>query len=72
MRPTLIPAEVSTSRLARNVLALTAGMYPFSTPTEPVRMAMAEIGLPEPQQRFTDDLREGLVTWLVDAAVRSA
>ena len=57
---------------AEGALTLTAGMYPFSTPTEPVRLAMAEIGLPDPQHRFTDGLREGLVTWLVGAAVRSA
>lgn len=52
-------------------LTLTAGMYPFSVPTDPVRAAMAEIGLPDPDQRFRDGLRTGLITWLVGAASQS-
>jgi AcrR family transcriptional regulator len=57
------------ARFAEGVLALTAGMFPFSIPTEPVRLAMAEIGMPDPAQRFTDGLREGMATWLVGGAV---
>ena len=56
---------------AENVFVLTAGMYPFSEPTEPVRAVMVEMCMPDPHQGFTDGLREGLVTWLVGAAVRS-
>jgi hypothetical protein len=46
-------------------------MYPFSTPTEAVRLVMAEIGMPDPRQRFNECLWEGLVTWLVGASVRA-
>jgi len=53
---------------AEAALTLTAGMYPFSMPTAPVRAAMAELGLPEPEQRFADGLRAGLLTWLIGAA----
>jgi AcrR family transcriptional regulator len=56
---------------AEGTLTLAAGMYPFSIPTEPVALAMAEIGMPDPQQRFVDGLREGLLTWLIGAAVRA-
>jgi hypothetical protein len=52
-------------------LALTAGMYPFSTPTGPVRAAMAELGLPEAEQRFAEGLRAGLANWLIGAAAQS-
>jgi AcrR family transcriptional regulator len=56
---------------AEGVLTLTAGMYPFSVPTEPVRAAMAEMGFPEPHQRFSDGLRTGLVTWLIGGAAQT-
>ena len=56
---------------AEGALMLTAGMYPFSVPTDPVRSAMAEMGLPDPQQRFVEGLRAGLTTWLVGAAAQS-
>jgi AcrR family transcriptional regulator len=56
---------------AEIVLALTAGLYPFSEPTEPVRAAMVQMCMADPRQRFTDGLRDGLVTWLIGAAVRS-
>jgi AcrR family transcriptional regulator len=60
-----------TDFFAEGALTLTAGMYPFSVPTDAVRSAMAEMGYPDPQQRFTDGLRAGLVTWLIGAAARS-
>jgi AcrR family transcriptional regulator len=60
-----------TAFFAEAALALTAGMYPFSTPTEPVRAAMAELGLPEPEQRFAEGLRAGLANWLIGAAAQS-
>jgi AcrR family transcriptional regulator len=56
---------------AEAALTLTAGMYPFSVPTEPVRIAMAEMGFPEPRDRFSDGLRTGLVTWLIGAAAQT-
>jgi AcrR family transcriptional regulator len=56
---------------AEGVFVLTAGMYPFSAPTESVRAAMVEMGMEDPRDRFTAGLREGLVTWLVGAAVRA-
>jgi AcrR family transcriptional regulator len=56
---------------AEGALTLTAGMYPFSVPTEPVRVAMARMGLPEPGERFRDGLRTGLVTWLVGGAAQT-
>jgi AcrR family transcriptional regulator len=56
---------------AEGALTLAAGMYPFSIPTEQVALAMAEIGMPDPQCRFEEGLREGLVTWLIGAAVRA-
>jgi AcrR family transcriptional regulator len=63
--------EEHAALFAEGALTLAAGMYPFSIPTEPVRDAMAELGMPDPQRRFVEGLREGLVTWLVGAAVRS-
>ena len=46
-------------------------MYPFSVPTEPVRAAIAELGFPDPGERFGDGLRIGLVTWLIGAAAQT-
>ena len=66
--PRLAPDGVAL--FAEGALMLAAGMYPFSIPTEPVRQAMTEMGMSDPRQRFTDGLREGLVSWLVGAAVR--
>jgi AcrR family transcriptional regulator len=60
-----------TDSFAEGALTLTAGMYPFSVPTDPVRVAMAEMGYPNPQERFSEGLRAGLVTWLIGAAARS-
>jgi AcrR family transcriptional regulator len=56
---------------AEGALTLAAGMYPFSNPTAPVAQAMADIGMPDPRQRFADGLREGLVSWLIGTAVRA-
>lgn len=64
--------DEAAAQFAEGALGLTAGMYPFSIPTESVRLAMAEIGMPDPRQRFTEGLREGLVTWLIGAAARAA
>jgi AcrR family transcriptional regulator len=65
-----LPREF-TEFFAEGALTLTAGMYPFSVPTEPVRVAMAEMGFPEPRQRFSDGLRAGLVTWLIGAVAQA-
>jgi AcrR family transcriptional regulator len=65
-----LPGEF-TEFFAEAALMLTAGMYPFSVPTEPVRVAMAEMGFPEPRERFSDGLRTGLVTWLIGAAAQT-
>src|SRR5258705_9905083 len=65
-----LPREF-TEFFADGALTLTAGMYPFSVPTEPVRIAIAEMGFPEPHQRFSDGLRAGLVTWLIGAAAQA-
>src|SRR5258705_11787506 len=65
-----LPGEF-TEFFAEAALMLTAGMYPFSVPTEPVRAAMAEMGFPEPRERFSDGLRAGLVTWLIGAAAQT-
>ena len=62
-----LPPEF-TAFFAEGALTLTAGAYPFSVPTEPVRAAIAEIGLPDPGQRFGDGLRLGLETWLIGAS----
>jgi AcrR family transcriptional regulator len=56
---------------AEGALTLLAGMYPFSEPTEPVRAAITELGIPDPQARFGDGLRIGLVTWLIGAAAQT-
>lgn len=58
----------SAGLFAEAALALTAGMYPFSVPTEPVRQAMAEMGMPDPRERFVEGLRAGLTRWLIGAA----
>jgi AcrR family transcriptional regulator len=65
-----LPGEF-TEFFAEGALTLTAGMYPFSVPTEPVRIAMAEMGFTEPSERFSDGLRAGLVTWLIGAAAQT-
>ena len=44
---------------------------PFSVPTEPVRIAMAELGFADPHEHFIPGLRDGLVTRLVSVAARS-
>jgi AcrR family transcriptional regulator len=63
--------EEFTAFFAEASLMLTAGAYPFSVPTEPVRAAIAEIGLLDPGQRFRDGLRVGLQTWLIGAAAQT-
>ncbi|WP_263991884.1 hypothetical protein [Mycolicibacterium moriokaense] len=40
-------------------------------PTEPVRAAIAAIGMPDPGQRFADGLHVGLRTWLIGAAAQT-
>jgi AcrR family transcriptional regulator len=65
-----LPPEF-TAFFAEAALTLTAGMYPFSVPTEPVRVAMAEIGFPDPGEQFGEGLRTGLVTWLIGAAAQT-
>jgi AcrR family transcriptional regulator len=65
-----LPSEF-TEFFADGALTLTAGMYPFSVPTEPVRAVIAELGFPEPRERFSDGLRAGLVTWLIGAAAQT-
>ena len=56
---------------AEGALTLTAGMYPFSVPTDAVRSAMADMGYPDPHERFVGGLRSGLATWLIGAAAQS-
>jgi AcrR family transcriptional regulator len=56
---------------AEGALTLTAGMYPFSVPTDAVRSAIAEMGYPDPHERFVEGLRAGLATWLIGAAAQS-
>jgi AcrR family transcriptional regulator len=65
-----LPREF-TEFFAQAALTLAAGMYPFSVPTEPVRAAIAELGFPDPGERFGDGLRIGLVTWLIGAAAQT-
>jgi hypothetical protein len=65
-----LPREF-TEFFADGALTLTAGMYPFSVPTEPVRAVIAELGFAEPRERFSDGLRTGLVTWLIGAAAQT-
>jgi AcrR family transcriptional regulator len=65
-----LPREF-TETFAGVALALVAGMYPFSIPTEPVRAAIAELGFPDPGEQFGDGLRAGLVTWLIGAAAQT-
>jgi AcrR family transcriptional regulator len=65
-----LPREF-TEFFAEAALTVTAGSYPFSVPTEPVRAAIAEIGLPDPTHRFAQSLRLGLTTWLIGAAAQT-
>jgi AcrR family transcriptional regulator len=65
-----LPREF-TEFFAQGALTLAAGMYPFSVPTEPVRAAIAELGLPDPAERFSNGLRVGLVTWLIGASAQT-
>ncbi len=65
-----LPSEL-VGFFAEGTVVLTAGLYPFSVPTEPVRAAMAEMGFADPQQRFPDGLRAGLTTWLIGIAAQS-
>jgi AcrR family transcriptional regulator len=64
-------AQGFSDTFGEGVLMLTAGMYPFSVPTDPVRSAMADLGFPDPEQRFVDGMRMGLITWLIGAAAQS-
>lgn len=63
-------AEEFVAFFGEAVLTLAAGMYPFSVPTDPVRVAMAELGFPDPEARFVDGMRTGLATWLIGAAAQ--
>jgi Tetracyclin repressor-like, C-terminal domain len=65
-----LPPEF-TAFFAEGALTLTAGMYPFSVPTEAVRVAMEEMGFPDPAERFSEGLRAGLVTWLIGATAQT-
>jgi AcrR family transcriptional regulator len=65
-----LPVEF-TEFFAEGALTLAAGMYPFSVPTEPVQAAIAQLGFPDPGERFCDGLRIGLVTWLIGAAAQT-
>jgi AcrR family transcriptional regulator len=65
-----LPAEF-TAFFAEGAMLLVAGGYPFSVPTEPVRVAIAAIGMPDPGERFADGLRAGLQTWLIGAAAQA-
>jgi hypothetical protein len=65
-----LPREF-TEFFAEAAPTLVAGMYPSSVPTEPVRAAIAELGLPDPGERFREGLRIGLVTWLIGAAAQT-
>ncbi len=65
-----LPAEFALF-FAEGALTLTAGMYPFSVPTDAVRAAIAEIGMPDPAERFHESLRTGLATWLIGGAVQA-
>ena len=56
--------------IGEGILTLAAGMYPFSVPTEPVRLAMEELNFPDPQCRFRDGLQTGLTTWLIGASAQ--
>jgi hypothetical protein len=71
--PRWLPPNWSSkpSAVAEAAPTLVAGMYPFSVPTEPVRAAIAELGLPDPGERFREGLRIGLVTWLIGAAAQT-
>lgn len=60
-----------TEFFAEGALTLAAGMYPFSVPTEPVRAAIAELGFPDPGDRFDDGMCIGLVTGLIGAAAQT-
>jgi AcrR family transcriptional regulator len=64
-----LPQE-STDLFAEGALMLTAGMFPFSIPTDAVRGAMAAMDLPDPHDRFVDGMRAGLSLWLIGAAAR--
>jgi AcrR family transcriptional regulator len=66
-----LPGE-SSEFFAEGALTLMAGMYPFSTPTDPVRAAIAELGFPDPVKRLDASLRTGLITWLIGAAAQTA
>jgi AcrR family transcriptional regulator len=65
-----LPREF-TEFFAEAALTVTAGSYPFSVPTEPVRAAIATIGLAEPAERFAQGLRLSLTTWLIGAAAQT-
>jgi len=66
-----IDAE-SAAFVGEAIMGFTAGTYPFSTPSDPVRLAITELGLPDPRQRFTDSLRTGVTLWLIGASVAGA
>ena len=64
-------AEDFLGFVGEGILSLVAGTYPFSVPTESVRQAVQELGLPDPGCRFAEGLHAGLRTWLIGAAAQS-
>nr|WP_062341280.1 TetR family transcriptional regulator [Herbidospora sakaeratensis] len=54
------------------VFVVTAGLWPYATPSETVARVSAEMGVPPAAEMFAAGLREGLVNQLVGLSARAA
>lgn len=64
--------DAAATHFAGAVVVLVAGLAPHATPTDTVRAACAELGLPCGPELFADGLTEGLVNLLVGFTARAA
>lgn len=68
--PALSPE--AAGHFAGAVFVIVAGLWPYAQPTESVRAATAELGMPAAGEMFQSGLTEGLVNQLVGLVARSA
>lgn len=64
--------DASARHFAGAVMIVVAGLAPYSTPTETVAAACAELGLPCGADLFRESLTEGLVNQLVGLSARTS
>ncbi|MGH3762845.1 TetR family transcriptional regulator [Actinophytocola sp.] len=63
--------EAAATHFAGAVVVISAGLWPYATPTDVVATACAELGVPCGADLFAQGLTEGLVNQLVGLAARA-